>query len=86
MKMLYGVLMALVAAAWSGCGTASLDAGYHEDDFGSSPGGEPASLFEMEFGAGGREVTKNIPADAAEGVSRAVKSINPKTTPEIVTE
>jgi hypothetical protein len=76
MKTISIVCMVVCSALMlAGCGTPSLEAGYYDDDYGSSPAGAPASLFEMKFGAGGTEVTKNIPADAAHGVERAVKSM-----------
>lgn len=85
-KRLYLMLAIMTGLLAAGCGTASLDAGYRNDDAGMTSEGEPASLFEMQFGASGREVTKNIPADAAQGVQRAVKSVRPSTATETVPE
>ncbi len=65
----------------TGCGTPGWEAGYSDDrDYGT--GEEPASLFELEFGSGEPEVTKNVPGDAAKSVGQSIKSWRQKSGAE----
>ncbi len=88
MKSIMGLMLASIVLL-SGCGTPSVETGdrdrdaYNQD---AATAEEPASLFEMNFGGGETEVTKNLPADAAEKVGDAVKSIRGKSPPEVVGE
>lgn len=73
------LLFALTTSLLCACGTPSWDAGYDEGD-----PDRPASLIEVQFGPSGEtEVTKNIPADAAHGIERAVKSIRGKSPADV---
>lgn len=71
----------------AGCANPSVETGAYDRDAAMSPGanqgGEPSSLFEVTFGGGEAEVTKNLPADAADQVGKAVKSIKGKSPPDI---
>lgn len=65
------LIFAFAAGLLAACGTPSWDVAHDGDD-----PDRPASLIEVQFGPSGEtEVTKNLPADAAHGVGRAVKSI-----------
>lgn len=83
------VLIAVVLLV-AGCGTASYEAGSYDASGMRSVDvdeGQPATLFEMEFGGGETEVTKNLPGDAAERIGEAIKSAVPaKSPPEVVGE
>jgi hypothetical protein len=72
----------------TGCGTPSVETGDRDRDVypESAAQDQPASLFEMNFGGGETEVTKNLPGDAAEKVGDAVRSIHGKSPPEVVGE
>jgi len=82
---IYG--LALCGLMTSGCATSSYESGsYDRDNLSTHPGvdeGGPSSLFEMSFGGGETEVTKNLPADAAGRVGDAVKSIRGKSAPDV---
>ena len=70
----------------TGCGTPSGETGEMDRDaggFADSEAGQPSSLFEMDFGGGEAEVTKNLPADAVDKVGDAVKSLKDKSPPDI---
>jgi len=71
----------------SGCGNPSVETGAYDRDAGmmggGSDSGQPSSLFEMNFGGGETEVTKNLPADAADQVGKAVQSLKGKSPPDI---
>ena len=60
MKTILYLLLSVLSMAVAGCGTASLDAGYRNDDGGITADDTPASLFEMQFGAGGRAQQKEL--------------------------
>lgn len=85
-KMWSGSLL-MVGLFAAGCGTPSVETGAYDRDAGgmagASEGGEPSSLFEMTFGSGDAEVTKNLPADAAGHVGKAVKSLQGKSPPDV---
>lgn len=69
-----------------GCATSYESGQYDRDDISAYPGteeGGPSSLFEMSFGGGEAEVTKNLPGDAAGRVGDAVKSIRGKSEPDV---
>jgi hypothetical protein len=87
MKIIAGLMMSC-SLVLSGCGTPSVDTGERDFDDGNdaSQAEQPASLFEMNFGGGETEVTKNLPGDAVEKVGNAVKSIRGKSPPDIVGE
>jgi len=82
--------IALCGLLLSGCATSSYESGsYDQDDLPTNTPGEeggPSSLFEMSFGGGEAEVTKNLPADAVERVGDAVKSIRGKSAPDVTGE
>ncbi len=71
----------------SGCGTPSVETGEYDRDayVGESEAGQPSTLFEMDFGGGETEVTKNLPGDAAHKVGDAVKSTLRKSSPPDIT-
>lgn len=85
-RMLIGFLLVTGLMA-SGCGNPSVETGARDRDAGamagSDQGGEASSLFEVTFGSGEAEVTKNLPADAAGQVGKAVKSLQGKSPPDI---
>lgn len=77
-----GALTALLLA--TSCGTPSVETGSPDRDaYGpaETEAGQPSSLFEMNFGGGETEVTKNLPADAAHKVGDAVRSLTHPTSP-----
>lgn len=81
-------LKAVVVASLllTGCGTPSGETGAYDRDAAGSSGsdaGQPSSLFEMNFGGGETEVTKNLPADAVDKVGEAVKSLKGKSPPDV---
>lgn len=68
------------------CGTPSGETGAVDYDAYSpagDPEGQPSSLFEMSFGGGESEVTKNLPAEAARKVGEAVRPHKPATPPDV---
>ncbi len=85
-KMWTGVLLVISLVA-AGCGNPSVETGAYDRDAGGMAGanevGDPSSLFEVTFGGGEAEVTKNLPADAADQVGKAVKSLQGKSPPDI---
>ena len=89
MKIGAGLIVVLVSLV-SGCGTPSAETGRRDRDAEpyreTETADQPASLFEMSFGGGETEVTKNLPADAAEKVGTAVKSLQGKSPPDTIGE
>jgi len=88
MKITPGAFLLPLLALFTGCGTPSVETGDRDRDVYPTTSAEdqPASLFEMNFGGGETEVTKNLPGDAAEKVGDAVRSIQGKSPPEVVGE
>ncbi|HMO03620.1 MAG TPA: hypothetical protein PKC67_04330 [Kiritimatiellia bacterium] len=81
-------LYALVTASLllAGCGTPSGETGsidYDAYNPSDDPSGQPSSLFEMSFGGGESEITKNLPAAAARKVGEAVRPHKPATSPDV---
>lgn len=82
------LLAALVVASLflAGCGTPSGETGAVDYDAYSpsdDPAGQPSSLFEMSFGGGESEVTKNLPAAAARKVGETIRPHKPATPPDV---
>lgn len=70
----------------TGCGTPDYETGAYDRDaasYGGNDAGQPSSLFEMSFGDGETEVTKNLPGDAAERLGDAVKTMRGKSPPDV---
>jgi hypothetical protein len=84
----YLIAWVLVPLLLSGCGTPSGETGAVDYDAYSpagDPEGQPSSLFEMSFGGGESEVTKNLPATAARKVGEAVRPHKGQTPPDVST-
>jgi hypothetical protein len=87
MKKIWNGSLLILGLAAAGCGNPSVETGAYDRDAGtraeSAESGTPSSLFEVTFGGGEAEITKNLPADAADQVGKAVKSLQGKSQPDI---
>ena len=83
------LIMVMMVGILAGCAHSSWETGAHDRDLlpdAYDRNGHPASLFEMSFGDGETEVTKNIPADAATKVGDAVKTLRGKSPADVTGE
>ncbi|HMP90787.1 MAG TPA: hypothetical protein PJ991_11335 [Kiritimatiellia bacterium] len=86
MKLL---VIGLAIALASGCAQWAGETGHRDRDaepYDFRSDDQPASLFEMKFGDGESEVTKNLPASAAGKVGDAVRTLRGKSPPDVAGE
>jgi len=90
MRIWHGIWFVVVAVCMSGCAHSSWETGNRDRDipeyYEDRADDQPASLFEMSFGGGESEVTKNLPADAADKVGEAVKTLRGKPPKDVTGE